>query len=114
MATVCTGTNKNNNIRPMTMACGHVGLGESSLDTVELTKKIIDNWSNYLQLWARKFDNQFVNEFHDVPNPETVLLTNLSDSTNTIDACDQACKSLRLPQKSVIDTQSNYKRKITL
>ena len=76
MTTFSTGTKKNNNIRPTLMSCGRIGLGESSEDTVEITKELVDNGSNYLQLWTRKFYNFFVNEVHDIPNPETVYLTN--------------------------------------
>ena len=67
----------------MIMAYSRTGLDGSSENTVELIKEKMDNGSNYLQLWTRKFDNLFVNEAHYVPNYETACLTNLSDSANS-------------------------------
>ena len=92
MKTFATGIKKNNNIRSTLMTCSSLGLGESSDYDVELTNKIINNGSNYLRLQTRKFDNLFVNEILDIPNPETFYVTNLSGSANTIDACNQECK----------------------
>ena len=105
---------KSNSIMQIIMTFGRMGLGESSVETVELMREIIENRFNYLRLWARKFENLFVNEVRDIPNPESVCITYLSGITNKIDACNQTCKSCRLLKKYVMDTQSEYQRKITL
>ena len=58
----------------MLMSCGRSGLGEYLEDSMELTKEIIDDGHNYLQLWTSKFNSLFVNEVHDIPNTETYYL----------------------------------------
>ena len=53
----------------MLMACGRAGLGDSSEENVEIRKEIIENSSDYLRSWAKKFEKIHVNEVHDIPNP---------------------------------------------
>ena len=83
MLTFAAGIIENNKMRSIITQAAKVGLGESTVNTVEIMKEILDDGREYLERLKETCEREFPDYKHDIPPASSVALVNCQRSVIT-------------------------------